>query len=327
VENQSLKHGSSFLKMLGVYALGEYTHSVINLAENKQQAVEIRLAAIEASIQFGQAEKILPLLSDFISHPELAIHQKAQAIELVAEMKTSAAREKLAAAFISATADLQNVLAMALCQTSEGIESLLQKITKGEASARILQDKKVNERFMLKATVKSRELATALLKELPPADEQLSKKILAIRDSYPKAASSESRGKLVFQKHCVACHRIGTEGATVGPQLDGIGGRGAERLLEDILDPNRNVDAAFSTINIATNEGDILSGLKTGEDAQEIVIVDSQAREHRIPLNEIAQRKPSRLSPMPSGFAEVLNTEEIHDLLSYLISASRSPKE
>jgi putative heme-binding domain-containing protein len=327
VETQVFKQGSSFLKMLGIYALEEYTRPIINIAVDSRQSVEIRLAAAEAGIQLGQGEKILPLLSNFISHPEMATSQKMQAIKLVAGMKTSAAREKLTAAFTSATAELQNVLAMALCQTSEGAESLLQKIAKGEASARILQDKKVNERFMLKATVKSRERATELLKELPPADEQLLQKIRALRDSYLRASASESRGKSVFQKNCAACHRIGSEGATVGPQLDGIGRRGTERLLEDILDPDRNVDAAFGTINITTNEGDIFSGLKASEDAQAIVIVDSQAREHRILLNEIAQIKPSRLSHMPSGFAEVLQKEEIHDLLTYLISGSRSTKE
>jgi len=327
VESHGLKQGNSFLKMLGIYALGEHTRAVINIAENSQQAVETRLAAVEAGIQLGQSETILPLLSSFISHPDLTTSQRSKAIELLAGMKTPAARDSLAAAFTSATADLQNVLALALAQTPEGAESLLQKITRGEASARILQDKKVNERFMLQASAESREQAGELLKELPPADEELAKNILAIRDAYPKAASSASRGELLFQKHCMACHRIGSEGATVGPQLDGIGRRGVERLLEDILDPNRNVDAAFGTINIATNEGDIVSGLKVGEDAEAIVIVDSQAIEHRIPLDEIAQRKPSRLSPMPSGFAEVLKREEIHDLLAYLISKILSPKE
>ena len=31
----------------------------------------------------------------------------------------------------------------------------------------------------------------------------------------------------------------------IAPHLDGIGNRGLERLLEDVLDPNRNVDQLF----------------------------------------------------------------------------------
>jgi len=159
-------------------------------------------------------------------------------------------------------------------------------------------------------------------REPAPSRQELAKKILVLRDSFLKASASESRGKSVFQKNCAACHSIGSEGATVGPQLDGIGRRGVERLLEDILDPDRNVDAAFSTINIATKEGEIFSGLKVSDDAQAIELVDSQAKKHRIPRNEIEQVKPSRLSPMPSGLAQVMKQEEIHDLLAYLISTS-----
>ena len=49
----------------------------------------------------------------------------------------------------------------------------------------------------------------------------------------------------VFLKNCTTCHQMGGQGALIGPQLDGIGNRGLERLVEDILDPSRNVDPAF----------------------------------------------------------------------------------
>ncbi|MDP6503909.1 MAG: c-type cytochrome, partial [Planctomycetota bacterium] len=322
VESNALKHGISFLKMLGIYSLKGHTESVISIAEKDQQSAEIRLAAAEAVVGLGQEKRMLPLLARFIIHPSLTKSQKTQAIDLVARMRIHDAGRTLANAFTSADAQLQNELALALCRTSAGSEALLQEIVAGKASARILQDKKVNERFMLKASDESKGRAGALLESLPPADQELAKKILALRASFLQASASESRGRSVFQKNCAACHRIGSEGATVGPQLDGIGRRGVERLLEDILDPNRNVDAAFSTINIATKEGDIFSGLKVSDDAQAIELVDSQAKKHRIPRNEIEEVKPSRLSPMPSGLARVMKQEEIHDLLAYLLSTS-----
>ena len=39
----------------------------------------------------------------------------------------------------------------------------------------------------------------------------------------------------------------GGKGNRIAPQLDGIGSRGLERLLEDTLDPRRIVDQAFRT--------------------------------------------------------------------------------
>ena len=62
------------------------------------------------------------------------------------------------------------------------------------------------------------------------------------------------RGQVAFKKHCSSCHRVGAEGALIGPQLDGIGNRGLERVLEDVLDPNRNIDAAFHTTVLALDE-------------------------------------------------------------------------
>jgi hypothetical protein len=40
---------------------------------------------------------------------------------------------------------------------------------------------------------------------------------------------------------------FGEQGGNIGPQLDGIGGCGLERVVEDIIDPHRNVDPTFAT--------------------------------------------------------------------------------
>ena len=48
-------------------------------------------------------------------------------------------------------------------------------------------------------------------------------------------------------------------GGLVGPQLDGIGNRGLERLVEDVLDPNRNVDRAFRTHLLTLKNGDVIT--------------------------------------------------------------------
>jgi len=112
---------------------------------------------------------------------------------------------------------------------------------------------------------------------------------------------------------------VSGEGAMVGPQLDGVANRGAARLLEDILDPSRNVDEAFRTTIVTTQDGRVHSGLALREEGGSLVLLDASAREQRVPLDDIAERAVSRLSPMPSNLVDQVGEEGLAALLAYLL--------
>jgi putative heme-binding domain-containing protein len=123
------------------------------------------------------------------------------------------------------------------------------------------------------------------------------------------------------------CHQVGGQGGLVGPQLDGIGARGVERLCEDILDPNRAVDHAFRTTLLVLKDNDIVSGLFRREEGQTVVLADSTGKEIRVQKNQVAERKESDTSLMPDNFGELLTTEDFNDLLAYLLSNSAKPEK
>jgi len=106
----------------------------------------------------------------------------------------------------------------------------------------------------------------------------------------------------------------------VGPQLDGIGNRGLERLLEDVLDPNRNVDRAFRTHTLALRNGDIFSGLPRREEGELLVLADSTGKEISIPKKDIQDRRESDTSLMPENFGEVIPLLDFNDLMAFLLS-------
>jgi putative heme-binding domain-containing protein len=109
------------------------------------------------------------------------------------------------------------------------------------------------------------------------------------------------------------------QGAKVGPQLDGIGARGVERLLEDVLDPNRNVDQAFRATTLVLKTGQQLTGLVLREEGQIVVLADSQGKEQRIDKGQIESREVSPLSPMPANFHEQIPEPAFNDLMAYLL--------
>ena len=127
----------------------------------------------------------------------------------------------------------------------------LQAIAAGKASARLLQERSVTISLESSGLPGVADRIAALLKGLPPADQKLNAPLRPTpRGIRPAPRPIRPPGPKVFEKHCAVCHQLGGKGARVGPQLDGIGSRGLDRLMEDVLDPNRNVDQTFRVTNL-----------------------------------------------------------------------------
>src|SRR5690606_16637289 len=112
-----------------------------------------------------------------------------------------------------------------------------------------------------------------LTESLPPANETLRQLIEQRKQRHLAANPSPERGAAVFEKHCAVCHQLSGKGALIGPQLDGIGNRGLERLLEDVLAPNQNVDVAFRVSSFVMADGRVLSGLMRREEGKVLIVV------------------------------------------------------
>ncbi|MCA9448632.1 MAG: c-type cytochrome, partial [Candidatus Omnitrophica bacterium] len=126
-------------------------------------------------------------------------------------------------------------------------------------------------------------------------------------------------GVQVFEKNCAACHRIGDVGQKIGPELDGIGNRGLDRILEDTLDPSRNVDQAYLASLIELDSGELLTGLKKGEEGELVLLADNQGEIIKISKDEIVDERTSKLSPMPSNVAADLGEDDFRNLMSFLL--------
>ncbi len=228
----------------------------------------------------------------------------------------------LVAAMSTAPERLQLALAKALATTSDGAEALLGAVTAGKASPRLLQDANVRERIAAAKPANAETRVGELTANLPRANAQVQSLIDQRASHYDPAKASPQRGAAIFVRTCAACHRIAGQGAQIGPQLDGIGIRGVARLTEDVLDPSRNVDAAFRYSTFVLQNGDAIAGLPRREEGQTVVVADSTGKEVAIPKAQIKRQVLSNLSLMPSNFGEILKPDEFDDLMAYLLSNS-----
>ena len=146
---------------------------------------------------------------------------------------------------------------------------------------------------------------------------------------FASAKTDKEAGAKLFAKHCAACHRIGDQGGKVGPNLDGVGVRGLERLLEDTLDPNRNVDAAFRARVLNLTDGTTKTGLQLRTEGQVLVFADNEGKEFRVSTQEVETNRETNLSPMPANVADIVPEAEFRHLMAYLLAqrAAEVPKK
>ena len=130
------------------------------------------------------------------------------------------------------------------------------------------------------------------------------------------------RGQRVFHSakaNCIACHKIGYVGGTVGPDLTRIGAIRSERdLLEAIVFPSASFVRSYEPVRVITTEERVFNGIIVRDTPEEIVLVLDADKQERIPRRDIATIAPSPVSIMPAGLDQQLTRQELADLLAFL---------
>ena len=129
------------------------------------------------------------------------------------------------------------------------------------------------------------------------------------------------RGEAVFRRkenQCLKCHAVAGAGGQVGPSLESIGASAPiDYLLDSLLEPSKAVKENYNSLVVATNNGQVVNGIKVRQTDNELVLRDSEDREVAIPLSSIEEQKPGG-SLMPSGLVEPLTRAELVDLVRFL---------
>ena len=287
-------------------------------AAGRREPALAALAAIDAP---GAVALAGTILADAVEPAPL----RERAAALLAETNRPDALEALVKALPIVPGAIQTAIATGLAKTESGGDRLIATIESGKASARLLQERGVEVRLAALKLPKLKDRVAALLKGLPPAEARIQEVIQRRRASFDKATTDLARGATVYEKSCAACHQLNGKGSRIGPQLDGVGLRGAERVLEDVLDPNRNVDQAFRVTSLNLKDGRVVAGLLLREEGETLVLADAQGKDVRVPRGDVEERAVSQLSPMPANWADQIPELEFADLLAYLLA--QKPKD
>jgi putative heme-binding domain-containing protein len=264
---------------------------------------------------------LAPLVGDHLVPATL----RQQIARAIAGKKSSDAGAVLDDAFRVLTRRFQIRLAESLAGSASGAEQLLKRVADGHAPAAVLLERPVKDKLQSSKPANLNERLAQLTKGVSAPAGEIQKLIDQRRANFDPKKASAARGEKIFTLNCRPCHQIDSAGNVVGPQLDGVGGRGLERLLEDVLDPNRNVDPAFHSTIVALRDGNVESGLFRREEGEAIVLANSAGKEISIPKKDIVERRASTTSLMPENFGEIILAADFDDLMAFLLEHGPKP--
>ena len=113
------------------------------------------------------------------------------------------------------------------------------------------------------------------------------------------------------------------EGRKIGPDLTGMAVHPKHELLMNILDPSRSVEGNFRVYTSTSTDGRVLSGMLAGESKTAIEIIDTEAKRHSIPREDIDELTGSKKSLMPEGFEKQVKPDDIRNLLEFLTTRGK----
>ncbi len=313
------------IELAGALKLASAKPHFVRLATDRTAPESQRAAAMSALMSMD-ANAQIPLMGRMMRDAAAPINLREKAAQLLARANRPAAVAELVGGLPTAPERLAVVIANGLANAKGGIEQLVNTVAAGKASAHLLKERTIELRLGKMNDPALKKRIADLTRNLPSPDKRLQELYTRRRSGFLKATRNPALGAQVFEKHCAVCHTLANKGAKIGPQLDGIGTRGLDRLMEDILDPSRNVDQAFRVTSLFLNRGQIVSGLLLREEGQVYVLADSQGKEVRVLKKDVEERTLSQLSPMPANFADQLSETEFYNLLTFLL-AQQQPKD
>ena len=140
-----------------------------------------------------------------------------------------------------------------------------------------------------------------------------------------KGRDFDNGRKMFGAAACFACHRYGNAGGMTGPDLTGAGGRYSPHdLLDQIINPSKEINEQFAPIVVTKNDGNVLTGVVVNLSGDGVTLnTDLSDPNQRVNVDrkEVKSIELSKVSPMPPMLLNMLKKEEVLDLLAYVLSA------
>jgi putative heme-binding domain-containing protein len=287
--------------------------SLMSVYRDPKEDLLVRAAALRLMQPALRSE------ADFMSDPQIPESWRQLAGDAATSGDPGLQKAFLQKLWREAPQRVQVRAAKAFASQPQGVREFTLALGRGEVPVGVLRDASLRDALLSKADETSKPILMNALQTLPPVDEERVRLMTERRSRHAASKADAEIGRKVFEQNCRSCHQLGGQGGLVGPQLTGVGNRGVERLCEDVLDPNQNVDHAFRQTLVTLVNGDTLTGLFRREQGNLLVFADATGKEFTVAKSDVAERRELPQSLMPDNFGETIPEKEFQDLLAFLI--------
>lgn len=281
---------------------------------DEKQLVAERVSAVR-TLGLAEFDKVKPNFAEFLKFKQPEAVQKA-ALETLVRFDQAGVPDLVITAWPSLSPQVRVTAAEALFARPAWIHTFLDAVEKGTIKTGEVDPARI-KLLQVFADAKIRDRADKLFK-----GTQLSKRKDVV-DAYQKSLTLKGdfkNGKEIFKKNCAVCHRLDGVGEQIGAELGAIKDRGADFILLNILDPNREVLPKFITYYVQIDSGRTVTGMILAETATSITIRKPDGTNETILRVNIEELRSTGMSFMPEGLEKTINHQEMADLIGYLLS-------
>lgn len=137
-----------------------------------------------------------------------------------------------------------------------------------------------------------------------------------------KSKGDPARGELVFRRKdlaCLTCHAVAGGGASIGPDLEGLGTSSPlDYLAEAVLLPNKAVREGYGGVTLLTDQGKLITGIPVKKTPEAWLVKDAAARKVvTISAASIEETKDAG-SIMPANLVDQMTRQEFLDLVRFI---------
>lgn len=304
-------------------ALVNIVRTARGILNESESSDEVRLVALRAISATGaDVEGVAADVAELLNIQSAPTVQQA-AVEYLVQSNAPASGDLLLEKWNAFTPATRSQVVDAVLSKTQLLPKLIAGIQAGTVSRSHL-DALQRQRLLQHADESIRNAAKTAFAGSIDADRQ---KVIEAYAPAGTHSGNASNGRELFRKHCSNCHKLEDHGFAVGPDLASLTNRSSAAMLEAIFDPNRNVDERYQSYSAISDDGRVFTGLLASEGPNSVTLLEQAGKQHTLLRSSLEEFQNTRVSLMPEGFEKDLTTSDVADLLSYISTQGRPPKQ